>query len=80
MFDVDYTNYLSVDNGNGILLRKEDALVLDRYKFDYRKYNNINSLIFDIDNYLNDCDDEVCDLEEILVNLSELHYYRDVKK
>ena len=36
--DIDYSKYLSIDNGKGILLSKEDALVLKRYDIDYKKY------------------------------------------
>lgn len=80
MFDVDYTDYLSVDNGNGLLLSRLDVLVLERYQFDYKKYTSLSSLIFDIDNYLSDSECDMDDLEEVLIHLSEIHYYKDTKK
>ena len=80
MFDIDYTNYLSVDNGKGLLLRREDIEVLYRYKFDYRNYSSLSALIFDIDSYLNDNIEGVDDLEEVLIRLSEMHYYKDINK
>lgn len=80
MFDIDYTNYLSVDNGKGLLLRCEDIEVLYRYKFDYKNYSNLSDLIFDIDSYLNDNIKDIDDLEEVLIHLSEMHYYKDINK
>ena len=45
--------------GNGILLSKKHIDILNNYDIDYRKYNNISSLIFDIEEYLNDSYEEV---------------------
>ncbi len=76
---VDYSKYLSFDNGQGILISKSDNDVLLRYGFDVRKYSSLNNLIFDIDNYLNEVMGED-DLEDVLVRLSERYYYEYVKK
>ena len=76
---VDYSKYLSFDNGQGILISKSDNDVLLRYGFDVRKYSSLNNLIFDIDNYLNEVIGED-DLEDVLVRLSERYYYEYVKK
>ena len=75
-----YKNYLRVDNKKGLLININDIYVLDKYHFDYKKYNNLSSLIFDIDNYLNDTDEVLEDLEEVLIRLSEFHYYNETKK
>lgn len=76
---VDYSKYLSFDNGQGILISKSDNDVLLCYGFDVRKYSSLNNLIFDIDNYLNEVMGED-DLEDVLVRLSERYYYEYVKK
>lgn len=76
---VDYSKYLSFDNGQGILISKSDNDVLLRYGFDVRKYSSLNNFIFDIDNYLNEVMGED-DLEDVLVRLSERYYYEYVKK
>lgn len=78
--DVDYTQYLSLDNGHGILLNKGDVEILERYGFDFKKYTDLNSLIFDIDNYLNDGYDDREYLEEVLIRISENYYYNNVNK
>ena len=80
MLDVDYSKYLSVDNGRGLLLSQDDISVLSKYGFDYRNYTDLGSLIFDVDNYVSynlDYDD---DLEIVLMRLSEKYYYNNVKK
>lgn len=76
--DIDYSKYLSVDNGKGILLSKEDTLVLKRYGIDYKKYGNLNELIFDIESLLDEEEDE--ELEEMCSKLSEIYYYNYVNK
>ena len=80
MLDIDYSKYLSVDNGRGLLLSQDDIEILNRYGFDYHNYTDLGSLIFDIDNYISynlDYDD---DLELVLMRLSEKYYYNNVNK
>lgn len=78
--DIDYRNYLSIDNGKGLLLGKDVIKVMEKYGFDYKNYSNLNNLIFDIDSYLNQSYDDLEDLEEILISLSESYYYNEIKK
>lgn len=78
--NIDYSKYLSYDNKMGLLLNKDDVLVLKRYGFDCDKYSSLSSLIFDIDNYLNECLDYDEDLEEVLVRLGESNYYNYTNK
>ena len=74
----DYSKYLSIDNGHGILIKNYDAHVLKSYGIDYMKYNNIKDLIYVIGKYLDDDYDE--ELDMVLSNLCESHYYNDVNK
>lgn len=76
--DIDYSKYLSVDNGKGILLSKEDALLLEKYDIDYRKYSNLGELIFDIESLIEEVEDD--ELEDICFRLSEIYYYNYVNK
>lgn len=79
-FDKIFNGFLK-DNGNGMFLNDIEIEVLTRYNFDYKKYTNLNSLIFDIDNYINECEGlDLQDLEEVLDSLSERHYYNEVNK
>ena len=52
--------------------------MLDNY--DYKKYNSLTSLIFDINNYLSETDEDLEDLEDTLIRLSDFHYYNETKK
>lgn len=77
----DYRKYLSVDNGNGILLNQNDAFILGQYGIDYCNCSNISDLILLISNYIDDnYDSELDGLEEVLEHLMEMHYYYEVKK
>lgn len=77
------TSYLNNDithkNYNGIYLNDNQRDILTRHGFDYNKYNSVNSLLFDIEEYLNeevDCDD----LELVSSEIAEFAYYHDTKK
>ena len=51
---------------------------IKEYGFDYNKYTDMKSLIFDINNYLEEVEDE--QLENILYELSEFDYYHNTNK
>ena len=77
------TSYLNYDithkNHNGLYLNDNQINILTRYGFDYSKYSSMNSLLFDIEDYLNeqaDCDD----LELVSQEIAEFSYYHDTKK
>ena len=77
----DYREYLSIDNGHGILLRSNDTFILEQYGIDYYNCSCIKDLILIISNYIDDnYDSELDDLDEVLEHLSEIHYYNEVKK
>lgn len=42
---------------NGLLLSDKQIEILKKYQFDYTKYTNLSSLIYDIEYYLNECTD-----------------------
>lgn len=63
---------------NGIYLTKKQMEILKSCGFDYTKYNNMKSLIFDINSYLEEVEDE--SLESILYELSEFDYYHNTNK
>lgn len=77
----DFSKYLSVDNGKGLLIKKNDAFILEQYGFNYKNYSSLNDLILMISKYLDDhYEDDSEELEEVLNNLLELHYYHEVNK
>lgn len=63
---------------NGILLSDYQIDVLKRNGIDYKKYNNMSSLLFELEECLNQDDDE--ELEEISRQISEIHYYSETNK
>lgn len=65
--------------GNGIYLSDNQIEVLKRYDIDYKKYVSLNSLIFEIEEILNE-EVDVSDLEEVSSRLSELNYYNNTNK
>lgn len=65
--------------GNGIYLSDNQIEVLKRYDIDYKKYISLNSLIFEIEEILNN-DVDANDLEEVSSRLSELNYYNNTNK
>ena len=80
MLDIeDYSKYLSVDNGKGLLISQDDIFILEKYGFDYTKYSSLSDLIFDVDNYISQGNGDD-DLEDMLINISEINYYINTKK
>ena len=65
--------------GNGIYLSDNQIEVLKRYDIDYKKYISLNSLIFEIEEILNE-EVDASDLEEVSSRLSELNYYDNTNK
>lgn len=74
----DYTKYLSIDNGHGVLISKDDAYLLDRYHIDYHNCSSLKELIVRIENCIDDDYDE--ELELVLEHLNETYYYQNVNK
>lgn len=70
------------DNGKGILLNDKEISILESYGFDYKNYSSLNSLILDVDNYINENNNiyDLEDLEEVLESICEYHYYNEVNK
>ena len=65
--------------GNGIYLSDNQIEVLNRYNINYKKYNSLSSLIFEIEEILNE-EVDVDDLEDVSAKLSELNYYNNKEK
>lgn len=65
--------------GNGIYLSDNQIEVLKRYDIDYKNYISLNSLIFEIEEILNE-EVDASDLEEVSSRLSELNYYNNTNK
>ena len=73
-----YDNLLLKRRKNNLLLSDYQVSILNRNGIDYKKYNNIRELLFDIENSLDDYFDEELDI--VGSQLSEYIYYSDTKK
>ena len=62
----------------GLLLSDYQISILDMCGINYKKYSNLSSLLFEIEEYLND--DANDELEEVSRQLSEIHYYSETNK
>lgn len=64
-----------------IYLSDNDIEVLNKYNFNVSNYSNLNSLIFDIQEYLDEnYDMELDDLEKLSISLAETNYYQNTNK
>ena len=64
---------------NGLLLSNNDVSILEKYNNNYNSCKNLSELIFLIEDYLEDSD-ELVDLEELSIKLSEFNYYQNTDK
>ena len=71
------SNYMK-RRSNGLYLSDNQIEVLRKYDINYEKYTNLNSLIFEIEEILNE--QELEDLEEVSSKLAELNYYNNTNK
>lgn len=67
--------------GNDIYLSDNQIEVLKQYDFKYQNYSSLKSLIFDIEEYLNEnYGEELEDLENVASSLAEFNYYHNTNK
>lgn len=65
---------------NNIYISEEQKNILDNYGIDVNCYKDISSLIYDIEEYLNDSYEELNDLEWVSKTLAEYNYYNNTNK
>ena len=65
---------------NNIYISEEQINILKKYDINIENYNNINELIYDIEDCLNNTYDELDDLEWVSQTLSEYNYYNNINK
>lgn len=62
----------------GLLLSDYQISVLDMCSINYKNHSNLSSLLFEIEDYLNN--EENDELEEVSRQLAEIHYYSETNK
>lgn len=65
---------------NNIYISEEQKNILDKYNINVEKYSNITELIYDIEEYLNNCGFSLDDLEWVSQTISEYNYYNNTNK
>lgn len=65
--------------GNGIYLSDNQIEILKKYNINYNNYASLESLIFSIEEILNE-EADIEDLEEVSQKLAELNYYNYTNK
>lgn len=67
---------------NNIYLSNKQICVLERYNIDYKNVVDISELIFKVEEYIEDnySSEELDDLENLSLELSEFNYYYNTNK
>lgn len=67
---------------NGLLLSDKQIEVLKVHNINYEKYQTLSSLIFAIEEYINEVEGymDITDIDEISKELSEQNYYNNTNK
>ena len=68
-------NDLKKERENKMFLSNNEVKTLEKYNVNYNNYDNLSSLIFDLNEI--DGDD---DLEQLAIELSEFNYYNNQNK
>lgn len=63
---------------NGLLLNDRQVEILKRNGINYQNYSNLSSLLFALNETLNEIED--AELEQTLKELEEIHYYQETEK
>lgn len=73
-----YDNKLNKINDN-LYLSNRQIEILKRYEIDYKKFNDIKSLMYEVETALEEVYD-ADDLQALSIELSEFNYYHNTKK
>ena len=65
---------------NNIYISEEQKDILDKYDINVNNYSDISSLIYDIENILNNSTEILDDLEWVSQTISEYNYYNNTNK
>mgnify|MGYP001041076039 CR=1 FL=1 len=63
-----------------MLLSDYQVEILSRYNINYDKFNNLKSLIYEIEKYINNAFENIDDLDNLSKELSEMDYYKNTNK
>lgn len=69
------TDDLKIERKNKMYLSNNEIKTLEKYNVNYNNYDNLSSLIFDLNEIEGDDD-----LEQLAIELSEFNYYNNQNK
>lgn len=64
---------------DNLYLSNRQIQILNRYEIDYKKFNDIKSLIYELELAIEEFYD-ADDLQELSIELSEFNYYHNTRK
>lgn len=64
---------------DNLYLSNRQIQILNRYEIDYKKFNDIKSLIYEVELAIEEFYD-ADDLQELSIELSEFNYYHNTRK
>ena len=65
---------------NGLYLNDYQVNVLNRSGINYLDYHNLSSLLFALNEMQNEQDLEDLELDQVIMELQEIHYYQETHK
>ena len=77
--EVDIDANIPKKRNNNLVLRDSQIEILKKYNINYEAHTSLKSLIFEIEEILNE-EVDASDLEEVSSRLSELNYYNNTNK
>lgn len=78
--EMDFKANSFVNVGNNLMLTNREIEVLNRYKIDYNKCNNLKEILFEIEEILDNMDIVDDDLDFISQSIAERDYYQNTNK
>lgn len=80
--NINIDNKMLKKRTNGLMLSDEQVDVLTRHNINYKEYNNLSSLIFKIEEYIEEVQGymDIEDIDEVSKELSEQNYYNNTNK
>lgn len=77
--EIDFYKNKMNDFGNNVFLTNFEIEVLEKYGIDYKNSSNLKSIIFEIEEILNE-DSSLEDLEIVSKSIAERDYYLNTNK
>lgn len=77
--DFDIPRDFYKERNHGLMLKDSQIEILNRYQIEYQNYFDLASLLFEIEQCLNEMPN-ADDLEMVSEQLSEIYYYQETRK